>query len=145
EHENKITLKLDIGGAVHEKTATGYDEVVDFGTHQGQPVTVDLNEFCHREDVVCPNEALWSKVSIDQPNLHSSKLDAYVINIINNTTHDLAAGQKAEVYGGFVTVPENRFLIGIGAQGESNESCGSAGIALATGRFTHKGEAMTET
>lgn len=145
EHENKLTLKLDIGGVVHEKNAAGYDEVIDFGTHEGQEIKLDLNEFCRRDDVVCPNEALWSKVSIDQPNLRSRKIDAYVINVINNTERDLPAGRKAEVHGGFVTVPENKFLIGIGAQGESNEACGVAGIALASGRFTHKGEAMTPT
>lgn len=144
-HENKITLKLDIGGAVREETATGYGDVVDFGTYEGQELKVDLNEFCGRADVVCPNEALWSKVSIDQPYLHSDKIDAYVINVINNTTHELPVGQKAEVYGGFLTVPEHKFLIGIGAQGESNDACGAAGIALATGRFTHAGEAMKET
>jgi hypothetical protein len=138
-HEDRLTLKLDVAGAVRERTATGYGEVVDFGTHDGQPVTLDLAAFCGREEVSCPSEVLWSKVAVDQPSLRSPRADAWVLNVVDDTVHDLPAGQRAGVVAGLLN-REDRFVLGLGARGEGQGHCAVLAVSLAGGRFSRAGE-----
>src|SRR5437899_1811853 len=60
-YDDKLLLQLNLGGAVREVTQVGYGGIVDFGTWQGQPVRLDLTQFCARPEVQCPSEAYWSK------------------------------------------------------------------------------------
>lgn len=53
-YDDRLTLKLDVGGAVREVTQTGYGGVVDFGMVNGQRVTLDLTAFCAKPEVKCP-------------------------------------------------------------------------------------------
>lgn len=143
-YDDRLELTLNVGGAVREATANGYGDVVDFGTWEGQPLRLDLAEFCGRADVQCPSEAFWTKVAIDQQDV-GRKQDLHVINVIDDTMHTLPAGQRAEVRGGLVDHAQGgRFLIGLGAESGGNEHCGALAISLAGGRFSRQGERLED-
>ena len=52
-YDNQLTLKLNIGGAERVVTQSGYGGIADFGVYQGQPVQIDMTQFCARPDVQC--------------------------------------------------------------------------------------------
>jgi len=148
--DNLLQLKLKVGGAVHETTATSEGETVTFqgASAGGQPVTLDLNAFCGRDEVQCPSETLWSKVSISQPKLTSNVPNSHVLNVINDSVHDLPQGDHAEVRAGWVDQDDN-FLLVLGAGGRAGGQQGVGGCALlalsvAGGRFSHEGETIEE-
>ncbi len=140
-YDDQLRLRLNIAGVVRELTANGYGGVADFGVHEGQPVQLDLTQFCAREDVTCPNEALWAKVSVDQPDLTSSNLNLQKLVVINNTVHELDAGERAASLAGLVdNSNDDRFLLGLGLKGGVSGSCAALGVSLAGGRFSREGE-----
>jgi hypothetical protein len=140
-YDNQLTVRLHVGGAVREVTHSGYGGIVDFGTVEGQPTTLDLTAFCSKPDVQCPSEAFWPQVAIDQPDLNRTRLDVQKLLVVNNTVRDLDAGVRAQSLGGLVDhAQEDRFLLGLGAHGASNSNCLALGVSLAGGRFTRFGE-----
>lgn len=145
-YDDKLTLKLDVGGAVREVTQTGYGGVVDFGMVNGQRVTLDLSAFCAKPEVKCPSEAFWTNAAITQPNLTSSRLELQQLTVVNDSTHVLPQGQRAESLSGLVDhAQDDRFLLGLGAQGGSSEACLALAVSLAGGRFTRVGERLQTT
>ncbi len=145
-YDNQLKVTLTVGGAVREVTQQGYGGVVDFGTVNGQPTTLDLTEFCAKPEVQCPSEAFWEKVAIDQPDLQTSRLDLQKLIVVNNTTRDFDAGVRAASLGGLVNHDdEDKFLLGLGAQGGSSSNCVALGLSLAGGRFTRVGERLETT
>ena len=144
-YDDQLHLKLDLAGAVREATASGYGKVVDFGTYQGQPLTLDLTAFCAKPEVVCPSESLWTKVAIDEQDVGKA-VDLHVLQVVDDEKRDLPAGEKAPVLGGLVShEQQDRFLVGLGASGGASGNCGALGISLAGGRFTHAGESLKTT
>jgi hypothetical protein len=144
EYDNKLTITLNVGGVERRATANGPDEIVDLGTYMGEPLKLDLGEYCGREEVVCPSEALWDKVSISQQDV-DKRFDAHIINVIDNTDRDLPPGQRAGVVGGFVNHKDlDRFTLGIDGQSASEGDCGALAISLAAGRFQREGERTEE-
>lgn len=145
-YDDRLTLKLDVGGAVREVTQTGYGGVVDFGMVNGQRVTLDLAAFCAKSEVKCPSEAFWLNAAITQPNLTSSRLELQQLTVVNDSTHVLPQGQRAASLSGLVDhAQDDRFLLGLGAQGGSSEACLALAVSLAGGRFTRVGERMETT
>lgn len=144
-YDNKLSIHLNLAGATREATATGYGEVVDFGTYQGMPLKLDLAQWCAREDVQCPSEVFWPKVAIDQPDLKANGVKLQKLVVVNDTVHTLDAGVKAAVVAGLVNNDDfDRFLIGLGAGGGSNPNCVLLGVSLAGGRFSRKGETLED-
>ncbi|MDF1561987.1 MAG: hypothetical protein P1V51_03025 [Deltaproteobacteria bacterium] len=141
-YQDQIDLKLNIAGAIREATATGYGGVVDFGMHEGNPLTLDLSAHCAKEEVVCPNESFWDKVAIDQVNADRNTA-LHSIMVVDDTVHDLPEGTNAESRGGIVNQDRNnRFLVGLGLAGAAQGACGALAASVAVGRFTHAGESI---
>ncbi|HEY3446463.1 MAG TPA: hypothetical protein VGK67_08860 [Myxococcales bacterium] len=141
-YDNQLTLKLDLAGAVREATASGYGKVVDFGTYNGQPLTLDLSAFCAKPEVVCPGESLWKKVAIDEDDVTKAQ-NVHGVQVVNNEQRDLPLGEKAQTLGGLVAREElgrYQLLVGLGGSGGASGNCAALGISLAGGRFTHAGE-----
>lgn len=140
-YDDKVTLRLSVGGATREVTHSGFGGVVDFGSVNGQPVTLDLGQFCAREEVKCPSEAFWQNVAIDQPDLMNSYAQLQRLVVVNDTVHTLPAGQQAQTVSGLVNHDdEDRFLLGLGVNGGANQACLALALSLAGGRFTRVGE-----
>ncbi|MGC4116863.1 MAG: hypothetical protein QM765_20335 [Myxococcales bacterium] len=138
--DDQLTLKLDLGTEVRVATASGFGQVVDLGTWNGQPLTLDLAAFCAKPEVVCPSETFWKKVSIDQQDVTTAQ-NFYGLQVVNNETHELPEGMKAQTLAGLVTnTDEDPFVVGLGASAGSTGSCGALGISFAAGRFTHENE-----
>ncbi len=145
-YDNRLTVKLDVGGAVREVTQTGYGGVVDFGMVNGQPTTLDLTAFCAKPEVKCPSEAFWAKTAITQPNLRTNRLDLQQLAVVNDTVHVLPAGQSAESLSGLVDHAQgDQFLLGLGAQGGGSQGCVALAVSLAGGRFSRAGERLETT
>lgn len=144
-YDDQLKLRLAVGGAVREVTANGYGGIVDFGSVNGQPVTLDLTQFCARPEVQCPSEAFWSKVAVTQPNLSANTLDLQQLTVVNDMVRDLDAGVRAASLSGLVDHNNaDRFLLGLGLEGGANQACAAIGVSLAGGRFSRVGE-RTET
>lgn len=145
-YDNKLTIKLDVGGAVREVTQNGYGGIVDFGMINGQPTTLDLTAFCAKPEVKCPSEAFWAKTAITQPNLGANRLDLQQLTVVNDAVHVLPAGQSAESLSGLVDHNQgDQFLLGLGAQGGNNQACIALAVSLAGGRFSRAGERLETT
>ena len=139
--DDQLKFSLYLGGATREATATGYGNVVDFGSWQGQPLKLDLTAWCARPDVQCPSEVFWKKVAIDQPDLKASGITLQKLVVIDNSVSELDAGVHAAAVAGLVNAADqNRFIVGLGAVGGANQSCILLGASLAGGRFSHEGE-----
>jgi hypothetical protein len=142
-YDNQLKVTLNVGGAVREVTQSGYGGIVDFGMVNGQPTTLDLEQFCAKPEVQCPSEAFWPKVAVDQPDLQTSTLDLQKLIVVNNTTREFDAGVRAQSLGGLVNHDDqDKFLLGLGASGGSNSNCVALGLSLAGGRFTRAGERL---
>ncbi|MFT3706293.1 MAG: hypothetical protein QM817_01375 [Archangium sp.] len=140
-YDDQLKLKLNVGGAVREATANGYGNVVDFGVVNGQPATIDLTQFCAKPEVKCPSEMFWTKVAVTQPDLNSSNWDLQKLVVINDTTHQLPAGQRAENVAGLIDHnQQDKYLLGLGIEGGANQNCAALSISLAGGRFSRVGE-----
>jgi hypothetical protein len=140
-YDDRLTLRLDVGGAVREVTQTGYGGVVDFGIINGNPVRLDLTEFCARPEVKCPSEAFWSKVAITQPRRLENTFKLQELTVVNDSVQSLPAGQRAESLGGLVdNANDDRFLLGLGANAGANQACIALAFSLAGGRFSRVGE-----
>lgn len=135
--DDKLTLKLSVGGVDHEASARE-GETVSFEVN-GEPVTLDLGAFCGRPEVKCPSETLWTEVSIDQPQIAAQNPNTHVINVIDNTERDLPPGQEAAVVSGLVD-ERDRFWLLLGADSGGEGDCGLLALSTAEGRFTHEGE-----
>lgn len=148
--DNLLELTLKIGGAVYRATATSETSTVTFNgaSAGGQPVRLDLNAFCSQTEVLCPSETLWAKVAIDQPNLAAQVPNSHVINVVDDTLHELPAGQQAEVRSGLVNQrDEFGLVLGAGARGGGQQGVGGCALlALSTagGRFSHQGETIEQ-
>lgn len=140
-YDDQLTIRLNVGGAQREVTQQGYGKIVDFGTINGQPTTLDLTAFCARPEVECPSESFWSKVAVTQPDLRSNRLDLQKLVVVDDTNHRLDAGVRAASLSGLIDHnQEDRFLLGLGAQGGSNQACAALSLSLAGGRFSRVGE-----
>jgi hypothetical protein len=140
-YDNQLKIKLNVAGAVREVTQTGYGGVVDFGMVNGNPTTLDLTAFCAKPEVQCPSEAFWSKVAITQPDLHANNLDLQKLVVVNDTNHALDAGIRAPSLSGLVDHnQDDKFILGLGAEGGSNANCVALSVSLAGGRFSRVGE-----
>lgn len=140
-YDDRLTLKLDVGGALREVTQSGYGGVVDFGVVNGNRVTLDLTAFCARPEVQCPSEAFWAKTAITQPNLSANRLALQQLAVVNDTVHTLPAGERAASLSGLVDhANDDRFLLGLGASAGSNQACAALSLSLAGGRFSRVGE-----
>ncbi len=140
-YDDQLKIRLDVGGAVREVTQQGYGTVVDFGTINGTPTTLDLKAFCARSEVQCPSEAFWSKVAITQPELRANRLDLQKLVVVDDTIHRLDAGTRAQSLSGLVDHNQSdKFLLGLGAQGGANQVCVALSVSLAGGRFSRAGE-----
>jgi len=140
-YDNRLTVKLNVAGAVREVTQTGYGGVVDFGMVNGSPVSLDLTAFCAKPEVKCPSEAFWAKTAITQPNLKANRAELQQLTVVNDTVHKLPAGQRAVSLSGLVDHnQDDRFLLGLGAEGGGNDACLALSLSLAGGRFTRVGE-----
>jgi hypothetical protein len=143
-YDNQLTLKLNIGGAERVVTQSGYGGIADFGVYQGQPVQIDMTAFCARPDVQCPSETFWSKVAINQPDLNANSFDLQTLTVIDNTQHELDAGVKAKSISGLVDHSDaDRYILGIGAQGGTQGSCGAFDVSWTNGRFKRAGETVS--
>lgn len=143
-YDNQLKLTLNIGGAVRERTANGYGGIVDFGTHEGQPVTLDLTEYCAREDVHCPSEAFPARISISQTD-NGWERDLYEIHAIDNDPHQLPPGVAPSRKGGiFNRADYNKFVIGLDGASGGEGNCGALAISLANGRFKREGEGFVD-
>jgi len=138
-YDDTVTVKVRVGGAVEEKTASS-TEVVTFDVG-GQPLELDLGAFCARDDVTCPSEVLWSAVAIDQPNIEARNPNTHVLNVINNEVRDLPPGQEAAVVSGLIDA-QDRFGLILGARSQDNGDCGLLTVSTAGGRFSHEGETV---
>ena len=138
-YEDKVTVKVDLGGAVREQTHDGMSGTVDFGMYNGQPLTLDLASFCAKPEVKCPSESFWTKVSVREPNRGASSLQQ--LDVIDNEQHTLDAGVRAPALSGLIDhAQDDKFLLGLGATGASTANCLALGLSLAGGRFTRAGE-----
>ena len=143
-YDNQLKLTLYVGGAVREVTQTGYGGIVDFGTINGQPVTFDLTAHCAKPEVECPSESFWAKVAVDQPDITKNNFDLQTLQVIDNTVHNPPAGQKAPAAAGLVDHNNaDRYLLGLGINGGTNQACAALAVSFAHGRFTHAGETVT--
>lgn len=140
-YDNVLTLRLKVGGKTFEAEGSE-DQEVSFETDSG-PVSLDLNEFCGREEVECPSETLWTKVSVDQPNIEARNPNTHVLNFINNTVHDLPAGERAAVVSGLID-EQDRFGLVLGGGRKSEGDCTLLALSTAGGRFSHEGERVEE-
>ena len=144
KYDNALTLSILLGGGVRTVNATTDAGLIDFGYINGQPVTLDLNAYCARSEVVCPSEAFWQRVAIDQPNLSQNNFDLQVMTVIDDTVHVLDAGQKAAATGGLVDHNNtDRYLIGLGINGGATQNCAALAVSYSHGRFTHTGETVS--
>ncbi len=140
-YDDTVTLKLDVGGGTRTVTTHGYGGIADFGTVNGQPLTLNLAEFCARPEVACPSEAFWPKVAIDQPDLKANNFALQKLVVVNDTVRTLPRGQSAASFSGLVDhQQDDRFLLGLNGGTGSNTACFALSISLAGGRFTHVGE-----
>ena len=145
-YDNQLKIKLNVAGAVREVTQTGYGGVVDFGMVNGNPTTLDLSAFCAKPEVQCPSEAFWSKVAITQPDLRANNLDLQKLVVVNDTNHMLDAGVRAPSLSGLVDHnQQDKFLLGLGIEGGSNQACVALAVSLAGGRFSRAGERLETT
>lgn len=143
-YDDRLTLKLDVGGAVREVTAQGPGAIADFGVINGQHVTLNLAEFCARPEVKCPSEQFWPRISVDQPDLLKNPSNLQPLHVIDDTTHALPTGQKATSIGGLVNHGNvDRFVVGLGLEGASNPACAAFAVSFAVGRFTRQGETVS--
>ncbi|MBL8955053.1 MAG: hypothetical protein JNK82_30030 [Myxococcaceae bacterium] len=145
-YDDSLHMQLNIGGAVREVTQQGYGGVADFGTYNGQPVRLDLTQFCAKPEVKCPSEQFWAKVAIDQPNLKKNGFGLQELRVIDNQDPTPPAGTKAASVTGLVNHDDgDRFLVGLGLQAGASGSCAAIDVSFASGRFAHQGETLTTT
>lgn len=126
--DDKVVVKLDVGGAHREVTANGYGGIVDFGTVNGTPMKVDLRAFCGKGDVKCPSEVFSKDIVVAEQTPYSQ----WSLRELKVT--DVAT--KATV-SGYVDHDTERFILGLGGQNGGSGSCGALAVSLAGGRFTH--------
>ena len=126
---------------MREVEAEGYGNIVDFGMYNGQPVRLDLRDFCGKPEVKCPSESFWAKVAIDQPRLDDNGFDLQELRVINDEVHVLDAGQRAASITGLVDHgSDDRYLIGLGIGGGAVQNCAAIDVSFTYGRFSHLGE-----
>jgi hypothetical protein len=131
-YDDHWTLELVVGGTTRHTTSTGKD-VAPFGNFNGQPLMLDLAAFCERPDVFCPDEAVEPRLSIDQT-------DAEVVQ----PTHAIDfVGASGVHHDGVVDHDrQDTFLVGLGSAGPG--ACAALPASISTGRFTHRGETVTQ-
>jgi len=143
-YDDKLRMQLNIGGAIREVTQDGYGPIADFGTYNGQPVRLDLTQFCAKPEVKCPSEQFWAKVAIDQPQLSKSNFPLQELRVIDNQVANPPAGQKAASVSGLVNHDNgDRFVVGLGLNAGANQACAAIDVSFASGRFSRVGETMT--
>lgn len=144
-YDNKYTLKFVTAAGEKEVTQTGTG-VANFGTYQGQAVTVDLAAFCAKPEIKCPTESFWAKTAITQPNLEANSFNLQELRVIDDTVHVPDAGVKARSLTGLVDHGnQDKFLLGLGASSASNANCIAVDVSLAGGRFSRVGEKTVTT
>jgi hypothetical protein len=143
-YDDQLTLKLNIGGATRVVTANGYGGIADFGVYQGQPLKLDLTQFCAKPEVKCPSEQFWAKVSVNQPDLSKNQINLQTLTVIDNTVHALDAGERVPSISGLVDhANDDRYVLGLGAQAGAEGACAAFDVSWANGRFTHSGESVS--
>ncbi len=135
--DDQITLRLDIGGAVRERTANGWGEVVDFGTVNGKPVTLDLAAHCAKPAVACPSEVYGDAVAINQVDVHK-KQNLYGLKVRDR--RPASEGGTGKVLDGILDhAKQDAFVIGLGAKagatGGGGAGCAALALSIAEGQF----------
>lgn len=126
EWTNTFLVRLDIGGAVQETTASE-GEVVTFNAPDGSPLVLDLSAWCADEAVTCPSEAWSANVAIDEDN-----------PTVSQAQHVLRAWDAdvpGAVVSGWVDHNNDQFVLALGGDSGGNESCGALALSLAGGTF----------
>lgn len=130
-------MRLDVGGAVRERTANGWGEVVDFGTVNGKPVTLDLAAHCAKPDVDCPSEVYWDAVAINQVDVHK-KQNLYGLKVRDRRPAD-QGGTGKTLDGILDHGKQDAFVVGLGANagsgGSGGAGCAALALSIAEGQF----------
>jgi hypothetical protein len=133
-YDDHLGLELTIAGAARRATWTS--GTIDFGSSGGMPLQLDVAAFCARADIACPSEALPQRVSIDQRDADRD-LAQHALDVVDDTR--AAVGAEPLRAAGLVDhTRQDTFRIDLAS---SSGGC-SAGGSAATGRFTHRGEAV---
>jgi hypothetical protein len=141
-YDNQLKITLTVDGVARTGTSDGNGKV-DFGQWQGHALVLDIAPFCARPEVVCPSEFLWNQVAIDEIDVEKA-YDIHVLNVIDDTQHVLPAGKKAKAVGGLVGhTNDDRFVLGLGADGRGAGDCALLSLALAGGRFSREHESTS--
>lgn len=123
--DDQITVHLSIGGADHVATGSA-NGTLNFGSINGQPTTLNMNEFCARSDVTCPSEAMPGLIRINEDNVDVQ----FPIHGVSMTS--LENGQTVSgLLDGY-----NGFTFGLGGASGGSGSCGAIALSVATGAFT---------
>lgn len=121
-----LTVRLDIGGAVQEATATE-GEIVTFNAPDGTPLELDLAAWCADPAIACPSEAWPGRVAIDM-----------VDPAIQQDLHSLTAVDAdvpGAVVSGLVDHRTDQLLFGLDGESGGTGSCGALALSLAGGTF----------
>ncbi len=131
-----FTIRLDLGGAVQEVTASG-DEIVTFNAPDGSPLTLDLGAWCADPAVTCPSEAWPLRLAIDQQDPDVSS-NLHALRAWDATT-------PGAIVEGWVDHSTGGFLFGLDGDSASDSSCAALAISLAGGTFYYPAAAGTDT
>jgi hypothetical protein len=131
-YDDHWTLQLVAGSSTRHTSSDG-KAMAPFGDFNGQTLTLDVAAFCARPDVFCPDEAVEPRISIDQSDAEMS-LPRHDIDLV---------GALGVHHAGVVDHDhQDTFLVGLG--GAAAGVCAALGTSVSTGRFTHRGETVTE-
>lgn len=125
------TLRIYIGDELVAEGRAGDSEEI---TWNGQ--TFDFSSVCGDESTLCPGEAYWAEIGIDQPWGEDYRL----INIINLDGETGTPGQRlgGTVAGGGALNVLSGLALG------ANQACVAVGVGTITGRFDAAAEAVDE-
>ncbi len=115
-------LRVYINGELVAEVVSGEDAAVEW---DGE--TFQISQLCGDEGVVCPSEAYWTEVAVDQP----WGLDYDLLNFVNLSEDRGEAGQRM----GGTLDPDGHFtmLSGLAVGGEG--ACAALGIGTVEGAF----------
>lgn len=125
-----FTVRLDIGGAVQETTASE-DEVIVFNGPDGEPLELDLAAWCADPAVTCPSEAWTANLAIDE--------DEPQTVMAQHVLHAWDADLPGPVVSGWVDHNNDQFVLALDGESGGSGNCGALAISLAGGTFYYPG------
>jgi len=99
------------------------------GSFDVEETDFDLQEFCDREDVVCPYDVFPDQVTMTQPGN-----DLHLLFVTFEPKGPLADAVDVTLLGNVDS--DYDFSIALGVQGATNGVCGLLGVSYATGSIT---------